>query len=612
METQQPRKRRRAKGSEEQDNQQENFLFVDSSDQQGTSKPDRASRSFVMQQARKQKTWSTKKFPANSAAKRTSKAPSQDDGPDGTGSLSWVHYAPKNESSHKGEKIVPYRFGGSQSEQPAVCRLPFCNGDFCSQSHHSPPRADVLNLSPRGRGRLEIAPIGVFDPFNTLPVRADPRSFALINHYCRNLVPLMIPLDIRRQSQIGRDEYLASAVRDEARGAFTHTIMCAAALHRFAMGAGPLNDVLYHKAESISKINANLSDPGFRVHDNNIAAVFNLLNIEESLLGIVSAGGGRPGLAFDPQQKLMHLNGLRAMLQQRGGLAGLSSSRCLQAFILWHSIAHSIASFEQPYAALIDTEGRAYTYTIPESPKYPSRSSPVQVLRLLRDLKIDVNLRDIAADVSLLSSDMTSWLDDPKCPLDPVELQKHGFLLLQRCLAFLDESIAPKSPLEQSVCLAIMIFVIRITQPTDVNFKTMISASLPRLREALKKTSIFKWSDSPDILLWVLTLGTLAAQGSPHMGFFTQYSTVAFADAGIDNNTSCDELLARMKMCLWQSSLMDNAVKKLWVKIGIAKGDDEWLVVDDEPDTETVSHMSSPDGQSETTVASLTSTRFFS
>ncbi|KAF2501455.1 hypothetical protein BU16DRAFT_613350 [Lophium mytilinum] len=611
METQQPRKRRRAKGSEEQDGQQENFLFVDSSDQQGTSKPDRASRSFVMQQARKQKTWSTKKFPANSAAKRSSKAPPRDDSPSEKGSLSWVHYAPKDESLHKGEKIVPYRGGGSPLEQPAVCRLPFCNGDFCSQSHHSPPCSDELKLSPRSRGRLEIAAIGVLDPFNALPVRADPRSYALIDHYSRNVVPLMIPVDLRRRSRAGRDEFLASAIRDDARGAFTHTVLCSAALHRFAMGVGPLDDVLYHKAESVSKINANLSDPGFRVHDNNIAAVFNLLNIEESLLGIVSAGGGWPGLAFDPQQKLMHLNGLRAMLQQRGGLAGLSSSRCLQAFILWHSIAHSIASFEQPYASLIDTNGRAYTYTIPASPKSPPRSSPVQVLRLFRDLNLDIDLQDIAADVSLLSSDMTSWLDDPNCPLDPIELQKHGFLLLQRCLAFLDESTAPKSPLEQCVCLALIIFVIRITQPADYSFKTMVAASLPRLREALKKTSIFSWSDSPDILLWVLTLGTLAAQGSQHMGFFTRYSTVAFADAGVDSNTSCEDLLARMKRCLWHSSLMDNAVKKLWVKFGLAKSGDEGPVEDDELDTDTVSHVSSPDGIDEAAVGRLTSTRFF-
>jgi hypothetical protein len=130
------------------------------------------------------------------------------------------------------------------------------------------------------------------------------------------------------------------------------------------MGVGTLDDILYHKAESVAKINANLSDPRLGVHDNNIAAVFNLLNIEESLLGIVSAGGGWPGLAFDPVQKTMHLNGLIAMLQQRGGLAGLSS-RCLQAFILW-----SVIILSTPY---LQSTGQAPNSTTGIASRTPSR-----------------------------------------------------------------------------------------------------------------------------------------------------------------------------------------------------------------------------------------------
>lgn len=440
----------------------------------------------------------------------------------------------------------------------------------------------------------------------------------------------MIPLDIRRQSQIGRDEFLAAAVRDEARGAFAHTMLCSAALHQFAMGVGSLEDVLYHKAQSVSMINSNLSDARFRVHDNNIAAVFNLLNIEESLLGIVSAGGGWPGLAFDPMQKTMHLNGLRAMLEARGGLAGLSSFRCLQAFILWlvpaimlatwhtgnanwtkrHSIAHSISSFEQPYASLIDTEGRAFRYTIPAS---RAPQSPRPLLGYLQDLEVDIDLQDIVADASLLSSDMKSWLDDPRCPLDPVELQKHGFLLVQRCLAFLAEPDILKAPLNQCISLSVMIFVIRITQPADYSFKTMVAAPIRRLREALKKTSIFKWSKATDLLLWVLTIGALAAQGTPNMDFFTQYSTVAFADAGVDDNTSCEELLERMKKCLWHSLLMDNDVKRVWARIGIATGGKESPILEDEYESPLVSPpiVTTSDGTDEAAVGRLTSTRFF-
>jgi hypothetical protein len=143
----------------------------------------------VMQQARKQKTWSTKKFPANSSAKRSSKAQSLQDGSNAGGELSWVHYVPKNEPLHKGERVVTHRFGSPRSplgKHSTPCRMSFCNGDFCSQSHGESGHAHALSLSKRPWAP-QISPIGagVFDPFSTLPVRPDHRAYTLLDH-CMN------------------------------------------------------------------------------------------------------------------------------------------------------------------------------------------------------------------------------------------------------------------------------------------------------------------------------------------------------------------------------------------------------------------------------------------
>jgi hypothetical protein len=231
----------------------------------------------------------------------------------------------------------------------------------------------------------------------------------------------------------------------------------------------------------------------------------------------------------------------------------------------------------------------------------------------LQGLDIDADLQEIVADTSSLSSDMTSWLDDSKCALDPIDLQQHGFLLLQRCLALLLNSNTSRSPIDQSVCLAVLIFVVRITQPADYGFRTMVSSSIPRLRAALKKTSISKWSRAPDLLLWTLTIGTLAAQESQHFDFFAQYSTAALAEAGVDDTTPCDELLARMKGCLWLSSLMDQDVRKLWARIGIGRADEEMRGIKEEQDESPVSHVTTPDedDRDEAAVGRLTSMRFF-
>lgn len=274
-----------------------------------------------------------------------------------------------------------------------------------------------------------------------------------------------------------------------------------------------------------------------------------------------------------------------------------------------HSIAHSISSFERPYATLLDAQGHAVKYSMLHS---KAQTPPTHLLQLLRYLDIEGELQDLASDAASLSVDMTSWLDDPKCILDPVQLQTHGFLLLQRCLAFLSTSSSTIQPLDHSLCLAILIFVVRITQPADYSFHAMATASVPRLRVALKKAPVSEWANAPDVLLWILTIGSLAAQGTQHFDFFAQTSAAAFASADIDETTSRDKLMARMKSILWLDSLMDAPARKLWTQLGVTKSPDSIHFVEEEEDQKTgVTGPLTPDDKDEAAVGRLTSTRFF-
>lgn len=92
--------------------------------------------------------------------------------------------------------------------------------------------------------------------------------------------------------------------------------------------------ITYHKTQAIAAVNSAISDPdpNLAISDANIGAVFNLLCVEESLL--------LPFLAQEEGQEMLnqreiHLNGLRRMVQLRGGLNSIRSNRILQAFILW-------------------------------------------------------------------------------------------------------------------------------------------------------------------------------------------------------------------------------------------------------------------------------------
>jgi hypothetical protein len=113
-----------------------------------------------------------------------------------------------------------------------------------------------------------------------------------------------------------------------------HSLLCTTALHLYFVGKGSFVSVDYHRAQAIADINANLSDPTRRVSDENIAAVFNLLCVEESL-ETLPALKRRHKSGSDMSQRLIHLNGLKQMVDLRGGLGNLRSNRCLEAFILW-------------------------------------------------------------------------------------------------------------------------------------------------------------------------------------------------------------------------------------------------------------------------------------
>jgi hypothetical protein len=231
------------------------------------------------------------------------------------------------------------------------------------------------------------------------------------------------------------------------------------------------------------------------------------------------------------------------------------------------------------------------------------------MIRLCRDLKIDADLLEIIADAIAYSSDVTFWFDDPRCPLDPLELQKHASLLHYRFFDWYDRSADVRNTLDQCICLSLLIFTVRISQPDGQTYRPMMVTTVQRLREALKKTNIFKWSRAPDLLLWTLTIGALGAQGSPEMGFFAQYCSVAFADAGFGEDTTCDELLARMRKLLWICSLLDSDVEKLWARIGITKPREEDLA-EAEAEDDFEGPLKSP-GIKDEAVGLLTSKRFF-
>lgn len=147
------------------------------------------------------------------------------------------------------------------------------------------------------------------------------------------MVPGVIGVDVRRRSTSMKSEWFDTALGNEG---FMHSLLSTAALHMFVFGKGTVSTILSHRAKAISAVNKALSmrDRAVRFSDATLGAVFNLLTVEEGLM----MPHFKDEIPYDEQPNAMnmHLNGLREMLNMRGGLMAVGTNRVLQAFILWY------------------------------------------------------------------------------------------------------------------------------------------------------------------------------------------------------------------------------------------------------------------------------------
>jgi hypothetical protein len=135
----------------------------------------------------------------------------------------------------------------------------------------------------------------------------------------------LVPVDIHRASSVTATSWISECLLSPNSSPYIF-----AALTASARTVGLKSEA--YKWRAIAEVNKLLSDPKTSTADMTIAAVLILLALEESdLANPDRQGKDREGSL---SANCAHLNGLRTMIGQRGGLAGLGSNRCLQVFVL--------------------------------------------------------------------------------------------------------------------------------------------------------------------------------------------------------------------------------------------------------------------------------------
>ncbi|KAF2634912.1 hypothetical protein P280DRAFT_412585 [Massarina eburnea CBS 473.64] len=532
---------------------QQEFLFVDAAKAKSSRQGRRNARSFVMQKARKERPWSTSKRTTKQRKSPESRSPTATGARTPDLSHTPGTSTPSPPLAHAEAGRFPFANpNGFLIAKQELCSE--CQVFRCQSGQHSCPKCLIM----RAHTPPEDLDNSLFDPFGSCSVDTHGEVSILLDHFITSMAPAAIAVDIQKKSDLMRSQWFGTAVSNLA---FMHSLLGTAAMHQFYCGRGSLDLILYHRMKAVTAINLSLSSMDYNesISDANVGAVFNLMTLEETLVHIDRTHGRDD----QTDQRKVHYQGLRRMIQMRGGLLALGSNRILQAFILWHSTAHAMASFDVPYLSSDDL------ISVARNPRHPPGYRPnisQHLLDCCGAAQVRESLTTIVKSVLILIADLNALFDDSRSLLDPVDIQNYACALQCMLLQWLRDNENIVSPSEDALCVSLLIFTVRTTEAFRFQADThpFHMAAIKKLEKALSATSRSEWQSCPDLLLYMLAIGAVSAEGSVESSWFVHQISIACSEYGIQDG---ETLLMRLHICGWVGFKLGEAVRHLWERM---------------------------------------------
>lgn len=177
--------------------------------------------------------------------------------------------------------------------------------------------------------------------------------------------------------------------------------------------------------------------------------------------------------------------------------------------------------------------------------------------------RVRKSLTTLVESTLVLIADLNTWFGDQDSPQDPLDMHNFSCILECMLLKWLRDNEHSTGPLEDALCMALLMFNVRVTEAFQGRHHAhmIYFRASERLEKALSATSYIAWQSCPDLLLWVLTIGAISAEGSGRSSWFAYQVSLACAEFEI---ADADALLDRLRLCGWVSFKLDDAVHRLW------------------------------------------------
>ncbi|KAI9699158.1 MAG: hypothetical protein M1820_007237 [Bogoriella megaspora] len=520
---------------------EQSFHFVEP--QHGRNRPSqerRDVRSFVMQRARRTNPWSTsKRIRAGSNEKTKLES--------GEASATMASENPPRAKStskrgKRKEQTTATTAIATTSQIGSMVGWQGTSNETPWRTHS--PQIGVEGLPTAGPAMNAICSLPIY------PIEMDARSFLLVEHFILTLSHQAIPVDVRHQSDVMRTQWLALALKHRA---FMHSLLATAALHAYTLGKAAYYDIIHHKAQAVREINSNIRDPVASIDDGNIAAVFSLLCVEDSVL-LPNMIQNSDEQAHATKQREVHFNGLLRMIELRGGIRALEPYSCLQSLIVRYVAVNAIASFNDPYISI--------PYDI-ISPFDRRQLESSQMFTGCLNLGINEDLLPLIESTETLTTDLATWLDDPQAEAEPIRLQTRASVLQVHLLRWtLNNSSIVLSHVEMTLAIAALMFLVLLFESGNPPGNVILQYNaVAHLKAHLLQTHPNDWVAAPELRYWVVVIGTIASQGLPELDWFLDRKVETSIELGI---TNVEESLHHMKHILWVDRQLSPFIVQLW------------------------------------------------
>jgi hypothetical protein len=396
------------------------------------------------------------------------------------------------------------------------------------------------------------------DPLGVLPIQLTAFDEVLVDRFQNYMPESWCPIS-------GQSAWFPFAVNDQ--------LLFHATLYNWAMHfADAANDgtfaghpsVMRHKLVAIRMINEKLSDPVEAVRDESLGAVVAIINAE------VAYGSA--------EESARHMAGLRAMIKMRGGIETIGDGMggLLQRLVGWTDLnyaeLHSLPLIFTKENCDWDRVRAEAGWSCPncfyeaqdvEEPR-PFPAKQTQVIPLLREI------RELCKEVA----------HRPLLSMPEHEKMKRSdrFHALERRLRIVTERSRDENAADaehdndliwRSCASAGLLYVHHVLRGLPLAYRQFDTLCQDLLFTLAGITDLERaWNFAPELLLWVLSVGTILTPGRPQHSWFVDTLTVACENFGY---VEWPQYRDAIQSFLWVDKYDDERYSSIWLAVEDAK-----------------------------------------